>query len=69
MQISVNIEQTQPLVGTASRGHARPVSFVGWLEFLRVIAELAEGIGHTDAQMPYVTTASPARSLAEARPR
>ena len=42
MQISVTIEHVQPLTGTASTSGERPVSFVGWLELLRAIAELTE---------------------------
>ena len=42
MQITVHIEQLQPLVGSASTDRERTVSFVGWLELLRVLADLAE---------------------------
>ena len=49
MQISVTIEQLQPLSGTASTAGERPVSFVGWLELLRAIADLTDASGHAEA--------------------
>jgi hypothetical protein len=50
MLINVTIEQTQPLTGSASTGGERSVSFVGWLELLRAIAELAEATGQSGDQ-------------------
>jgi hypothetical protein len=38
--IGVWIERTQPLAGTAATEGAEPLRFDGWLELLRVIAEL-----------------------------
>jgi hypothetical protein len=65
MRINVNIEQTQPLVGSASTGRERPVPFVGWLELLRVIADLAES-----ADRPVISedVSLATRNIAEARP-
>ena len=42
MLISIAIEKTQPLTGTASSDGKGPVSFVGWMALLRVVAELTE---------------------------
>ena len=42
MLISIAIEKTQPLTGTASTDGKGPVSFVGWMALLRVVAELTE---------------------------
>ena len=57
MLISIQIEMTQPLTGTASSEGRGPVSFVGWMALLRAVSELTEtmdesaGSGRgTDAQ-------------------
>ena len=42
MLISIAIEKTQPLTGTASSEGKGPVSFVGWMALLRAVAELTE---------------------------
>ena len=47
MLISIQIEKTQPLTGTASTDGKGPVSFVGWMALLRVVAELTEGMDGT----------------------
>ena len=44
MLISIQIEKTQPLTGTASSDGKRPMSFVGWMALLRVVAELTEDL-------------------------
>ena len=44
MLISIAIERTQPLTGTASTDGRGPVSFVGWMALLRVVAELTEAM-------------------------
>jgi hypothetical protein len=44
MLISIAIEKTQPLTGTASSAGQGPVSFVGWMALLRVVAELTEAM-------------------------
>jgi hypothetical protein len=44
MLISIEIEKTQPLTGTASTNGRGPVSFVGWMALLRVVAELTEAM-------------------------
>lgn len=44
MLISIEIEKTQPLTGTASSEGRAPVSFVGWMALLRVVAELTEAM-------------------------
>jgi hypothetical protein len=57
MLISIQIEKTQPLTGTASSEGRGPVSFVGWMALLRVVSELTEAMDEaggsgrdTDAQ-------------------
>ena len=40
MQITIDIQKHQPLTGTASLDGHRPLAFVGWLELLRVVADL-----------------------------
>jgi hypothetical protein len=40
MLIKIAIEKTQPLTGTASSEGKAPVTFAGWLELLRAVAEL-----------------------------
>lgn len=58
MLISIQIEKTQPLTGTASSAGKGPVSFVGWMALLRVVAELTEAMGDvTDTGQP--TTRQP----------
>jgi hypothetical protein len=47
MLVQISIEKTQPLTGTASTGGKGPVSFVGWLDLLRAIAELADAPGQS----------------------
>ena len=47
MLVEISIEKTQPLTGTASAGGKGPVSFVGWLDLLRAIAELAGAPGQS----------------------
>jgi hypothetical protein len=42
LEIRISIETKQPLTGSAVTGGNDPVPFVGWLELLRVIADLAE---------------------------
>lgn len=44
MLISIQIEKTQPLTGTASSEGRGPVSFVGWMALLRVVSELTEAM-------------------------
>jgi hypothetical protein len=41
MQITLDIHQHQPLTGMASSAGQAPLAFAGWLELLRVVAELA----------------------------
>ena len=48
MRISIEIEKTQPLTGTASSAGHDPVSFVGWMALLRVVAELTEAMEQAD---------------------
>jgi hypothetical protein len=56
MLISIQIEKTQPLTGTASSNGNGPVSFVGWMALLRVVAELTEATDEaTDAGHPTTT--------------
>ena len=50
MLIGVTIEQTQPLKGSAATDDERSVSFVGWLDLLRAIAELTEATERPVAQ-------------------
>jgi hypothetical protein len=38
--IGIQVERTQPLAGTAAANKAQPLRLGGWLELLRVIAEL-----------------------------
>jgi len=38
--IRIQIQRTQPLAGTAATEGSEPLGFDGWLELLRVIAEL-----------------------------
>ena len=59
MVISVTIERMQPVAGTATAGGERTVPFAGWLDLLRVMAELAdattelaEGVRETDERSP-----------------
>ena len=40
MLITLAIEKTQPLIGTASSDDGETVTFVGWMELLRAVAEL-----------------------------
>ena len=44
MLISIEIETTRPLTGSASSAGNGPVSFVGWMGLLRVVAELTEAM-------------------------
>ena len=41
MQITIDIQRNQPLTGTASLDGHPSLAFAGWLELLRVVAELA----------------------------
>jgi hypothetical protein len=41
MQITLDIQKHQPLTGTASLDGQAPLAFAGWLELLRVVADLA----------------------------
>jgi hypothetical protein len=41
MQITIDIQKHQPLTGTASVDGHQPLPFAGWLELLRVVADLA----------------------------
>jgi hypothetical protein len=41
MQITIDIQKHQPLTGTASLDGHLPLAFGGWLELLRVVADLA----------------------------
>jgi hypothetical protein len=57
MQITIDIQRNQPLTGTASLdGHA-PLAFAGWLELLRVVAELADA--PTEQRVPENRQATP----------
>jgi hypothetical protein len=40
MLITLAIEKTQPLTGTASCDERGTVAFVGWMELLRAVADL-----------------------------
>jgi hypothetical protein len=42
MLISIWIEGSQPLVGTAAIEGVEPLRFNGWLELLRVVSELID---------------------------
>jgi len=44
MLISIEIETTRPLAGSASSAGNGPVSFIGWMGLLRVVAELTEAM-------------------------
>ena len=44
MRITIDIDKTQPLTGTASTDGNGPVSFVGWMSLLRAISELTETV-------------------------
>jgi hypothetical protein len=44
MLINIAIETTRPLTGSASSEGNGPVSFVGWMGLLRVVAELTEAM-------------------------
>ena len=44
MLITIEIEKTQPLTGTASTDGKSSVSFVGWMSLLRAISELTEDL-------------------------
>ena len=48
MRISIEIEKTQPLTGTASSEGKGAVSFVGWMALLRVVADLTEAMEEAD---------------------
>ena len=60
MLISIQIEKTQPLTGTASTDGKGPVSFVGWMALLRVVAELTEAMdtpvdsGQSERERPVI---------------
>jgi hypothetical protein len=43
MLIHLQIENPQPLAGTAASEGSDPLHFDGWLELLTVISELVEG--------------------------
>jgi hypothetical protein len=50
MLIRIWIEGTQPVAGTAVTERGEPVTFDGWLELLRVLAELVAAAGGEDVQ-------------------
>ena len=52
LEIRLSIGKTQPLTGSASTSGKEPVSFVGWLEMLRVIADLTDATEQTDNRAP-----------------
>jgi hypothetical protein len=77
MRITIEIEKTRPLTGTASSEGQGPVSFVGWMALLRVVAELteameqAEGVPrHDDAGPPvrHADERSAIQTLGNGRP-
>ena len=45
MMISITVDTAEPLTGVASSGGREPVSFVGWLQLLRAVAELVGTTG------------------------
>jgi hypothetical protein len=51
MLIQISIQTTQPLTGSASSNGKEPVPFVGWLELLRAVAELADAAEQTVVQV------------------
>ena len=52
MLITLAIEKTQPLTGTASCDERGTVAFVGWMELLRAVADLVGTQDHTGSQKP-----------------
>ncbi len=51
MLIQISIERTQPLAGAAATKGSGPVHFDGWLELLKVVAELVAAAGGEDVQV------------------
>ncbi len=45
--IRISIETTEPLSGSATKEDAEPLSFVGWLDLLRVLSALVSTEGHS----------------------
>ena len=62
MVIQISIEQTQPLIGTASDERGVPVPFVGWMALLRAISDLVEASGPCPAEGRPVPVASSERT-------
>lgn len=52
MLITLAIEKTQPLTGTASCDGRGTATFVGWMELLRAVADLVGNQEHTGSQTP-----------------
>ena len=50
MLITLAIEKTQPLTGTASCDERGTVAFAGWMELLRAVADLVGEQEHTRSQ-------------------
>jgi hypothetical protein len=58
MRISIWIEGSQPLVGTAEIEGVEPLRFDGWLELLRVVSQLVDAPhGGRDADMTEIADA------------
>jgi hypothetical protein len=52
MLITLAIEKTQPLTGTASCDGRGTATFVGWMELLRAVADLVSTQEGTGSQTP-----------------
>jgi hypothetical protein len=46
--IRIWVERMEPLAGTAATEGSEPLRFDGWLELLRVVAELVAGAPSSD---------------------
>ena len=61
MHINIEIEQTRPLTGTASSEGQGPVSFVGWMALLRVVADLTEAMEQAEGAPRHDDAGPPAQ--------
>jgi hypothetical protein len=53
MVIRLSIEQTEPLMGSATDERGAPVHFVGWMAMLRAISDLVDATHHRpDRDLP-----------------
>lgn len=67
MVVSISIEQTEPLAGTACLASGAPVPFTGWMEMLRAISELVAACDHLDPGPASPADSSPSAATEPAR--